>query len=102
MAVALFGSAAAYAASPALAADSTAASAATPAAMPDYSLECKELGTQWETAQAANASNSKLGKAKAKANSAEKNCASTKASKQKLGLGQYKAALKLLGVKPTT
>ena len=68
----------------------------------DLAAECKEMGTQWEAAEAANASNAKLGKAKAKAAAAEKNCASTKASKQKAGLGQYKAALKLLGVKPTS
>ncbi len=68
----------------------------------DLTAECKEMGTQWEAAEAANATNAKLGKAKAKAAAAEKNCASTKASKQKTGLGQYKAALKLLGVKPTT
>jgi hypothetical protein len=73
-----------------------------PAAKPDWAAECKELATQWETAEAANATNAKLGKAKAKANAAEKNCASTKASKQKTGVSQYKAALKLLGVKPTT
>jgi len=72
------------------------------AAMEDNSAECKALGTQWEAAEAANGSNAKLGKAKAKALKAEKNCASTKASKQKTGIGQYKAALKLLGVKPTT
>ena len=73
-----------------------------PATKPDWAAECKELATQWETAEAANATNAKLGKAKAKANAAEKNCASTKASKQKTGVSQYKAALKLLGVKPTT
>ena len=75
---------------------------AAPASMHDYAGECKELGTQWETAEAANASNAKLGKAKAKANAAEKSCASTKVSKEKAGISQFKAALKLLGVKPTT
>ncbi len=108
LAVALFGSAAAYAASTAAPSASTppppppaAAAPAAPAAH-DYAGECKELGTQWEAAETANATNAKLGKAKAKANAAEKNCASTKASKQKTGISQYKAALKLLGVKPTT
>ena len=106
LAVALFGSAAAYAASTAAPSASTppppaAAAPAAPAAH-DYAGECKELGTQWEAAEAANATNAKLGKAKAKGNAAEKNCASTKASKQKTGISQYKAALKLLGVKPTT
>ena len=101
-AVALFGSATAYAAGTTPAAGSAPPPAATTAApKPDYVADCKELGTQWETAEAANASNPKLGKAKAKANAAEKNCASTKSSKQKTGISQYKSALKLLGVKPT-
>ena len=107
LAVALFGSAAAYAASTATPSASTppppaAAAPAAAAAAHDYAGECKELGTQWEAAEAANATNAKLGKAQATANAAEKNCASTKASKQKTGISQYKAALKLLGVKPTT
>jgi len=80
----------------------TASAPPTAAAKVDYAAECKELSTQWEAAEAANAANAKLGKAKAKANAAEKNCASTKASKQKTGVGQFNAALKLLGVKPTT
>ena len=107
LAVALFGSVA-YAAGPStspspMGTPSTPTTApAAPAAMEDNSAECKALGTQWETAEAANASNSKLGKAKAKAMKAEKNCVSTKASKQKTGISQYKAALKLLGVTPAT
>ena len=104
MAVALFGSAAAFAAGPATGTGSPMAPAAAPATAPmeDNAAECKALGTQWETAEAANSTNAKLGKAKAKAAKAEKNCASTKASKQKTGISQYKAALKILGVKPTT
>ena len=106
LAVALFGSAAAHAAGPATGSGTPMAPAATPATPPaptaDHAAECKELGTQWETAEAANTTNAKLAKAKAKANAAEKNCASTKPSKQKTGISQYKAALKLLGVKPTT
>ena len=100
----LFGSIAAYAAEPAPTTSPMAPSAApttTSAPMSDYAADCKELGTQWEAAETANASNTKLGKAKAKANSAEKNCASTKSAKNRKGIGQYKAALKMLGVKPT-
>ena len=82
----------------------TTAPSSTPPAAPKMDLagECKELGTQWEAAETANATNAKLGKAKAKAKAAEKNCASTKASKERTGISQYKAALKVLGVKPTT
>lgn len=99
LAVALLGSATAYAAStgtPA-ATPATPATSATPAATHDYAAQCKSLGTRWEAAEAANASNAKLGKAKTKANAAEKNCASTKASKERTGVSQYKAALKLIG-----
>ena len=103
MAVALFGSTAAFAAGPAAGTGSPMAPAAAPATAPmEDNAECKALGTQWETAEAANGTNAKLGKAKAKAAKAEKNCASTKASMQKTGISQYKAALKILGVKPTT
>jgi hypothetical protein len=70
--------------------------------MEGNTAECAALGTQWETAEAASASNSHLRKAKAKAVKAEKNCASTKVSRQKSGIAQYKVALKLLGMKPTT
>ena len=75
---------------------------AAPAPVGKYAAECTEMGTQWEAAETANASNAKLAKAKAKANMAERNCASTKVSKEKTGISQYKAALKLIGVKPTT
>jgi len=101
LAVALFSSAAHAAGTP-TPGSGTAAPAMASAPTEDNAAECKALGTQWETAEAANASNAKLGKAKAKATRAEKNCASTKASKQKTGIGQYKAALKLLGVTPAT
>jgi len=96
-AAALFGSVAYAAGTPA---PSTGAPAivVVPKATEDTASECKALGTQWESAEAANASNAKLIKAKAKALKAEKNCASTKATKQKNGISQYKAALKLLGV----
>lgn len=96
LAVALIGSTTAYAAT-----TPAPTTAAAPAAAPDYAAECTSLAAQWTTAAAANATNAKLGKATAKAKLAEKNCGMTAKSKQKTGVGQYKAALKLLGVTPT-
>lgn len=104
LAVALFGSAATYAASSTPAAPAVApaaAPAATPAPAMDYAARCTALAGQWKTAMDANATNAKLGKAKAKATKAEKECKSTKAADQKKGVADYTAALKLLGVTPT-
>ena len=101
LAVALFSSAA-YAAGTTHSTSASRAPVAAPVSMESSAAECQTLGTQWETAEAANASNAKIGKAKAKALKAEKNCASTKASHQKTGVMQYTTALKLLGVTPTT
>jgi hypothetical protein len=95
LALALIGSATAYAA--------TTTPAPTTAAAPkvDYAAKCTSLADQWKTAEAANASNANLGKAKADATKAEKQCKSTKASDQKKGVANYEAALKLLGVTPS-
>ena len=98
-AVALLGSATAFAATPAPAATAPAAAPAAPAV--DYAAKCTSLADQYKTAEGANATNPKLGKAKAKAAKAEKECKSTKASDEKKGSADYTAALKLLGVTPT-
>ena len=93
LAVALFGSAAAFAA--------TTTPASTPAAPAvDYAARCTALADQFKTAEAANATNKKLGKAKADAAKGEKLCKSTKAADEKKGVADYVAALKLLGVTP--
>ena len=93
--VALLGSSAAFAAA------TTPAPAATPAPAVDNAALCTSLAAQYKTAEGANATNPKLGKAKAKGAKAEKECASTKAADQKKGVADYTAALKLLGVTPT-
>ena len=68
---------------------------------PDYAARCTSLAEQWKTAEAANASNAHLGKAKADAAKGEKLCSSKKATDHKKGVTDYEAALKLLGVTPT-
>ena len=93
LAVALFGSAAAFAAT-------TPAPAPTPAPAVDYAARCTALAQQFKTAETANATNTKLGKAKADAAKGEKLCKSTKATDEKKGVSDYEAALKLLGVTP--
>lgn len=86
LAVALMGSASAYAAS-------------TPAM--DYAARCTSLAGQWKTAETGNAANASLGKAKADAAKGEKLCKSKKSAEQKKGAADYETALKLLGVTPT-
>ena len=67
----------------------------------DYSAHCATLAGEWKSAEMSNASNAHLGKAKADAAKAEKQCKSTKASDEKKGVANYESALKLLGVSPT-
>ena len=92
LAVALLGSATAYAAS-------TTPVSTSPAV--DYSARCTTLADQWKTAQTTNATNANLGKAKGDAAKAEKECKSKKSADEKKGVGNYEAALKLLGVTPS-
>lgn len=92
LAVAILGSASAFAA--------TSTPAATPAPAVDYAARCTSLTEQFKTAEAANATNTKLGKAKAEAAKGEKLCKSTKSADHKKGAADYEAALKLLGVTP--
>lgn len=68
----------------------------------NYGAECKTLRQQWDAASATNATNAKFAQAKAGATKAERNCASTKSSRQHKGAGQFQAALKLIGVTPST
>jgi len=86
LAVALMGSASAYAAN---------------ATTMDYAARCTSLAEQWKTAESANADHASLGKAKADAAKAEKLCKSKKTAQQKKGASDYETALKLLGVTPT-
>lgn len=86
---------AAFAATPAAPASHSASKAI------DYAARCTSLAGQWKTAESTNASNAKLGQAKADAEKAAKLCGSTKASDHKKGAVDYEAALKLLGVTPT-
>jgi hypothetical protein len=98
LAVALLGSSAAFAAATTPAATPA---PATPAPAVDNAALCTSLADQYKTAEGANATNPKLGKAKAKAAKAATECKSTKAADQKKGVADYTAALKLLGVTPT-
>lgn len=105
-AVALLGSTAAFAGTATPASTPTTTPAATttttPAAAPvDYAARCTSLAGQWKTAEAANATNAHLGKAKAEAAKGEKLCASKKADDHKKGAADYEAALRLLGVTPS-
>lgn len=96
-ALAIFGSAAAYAGT----AQTTPVSTTPAAATVDYGARCTSLADQWKTAETANATNASLGKAKADAAKGAKLCGSKKASDHKKGAADYEGALKLLGVTPT-
>lgn len=103
VAVALLGSATAFAASTApTTTTSTPTPAATAPAPVDYAARCTALADQWKTAEAANATNKHLGKAKAKAAKGAKLCASKKDADHKKGSAAYEAALKLIGVTPNS
>ena len=100
LAVALLGSTLAYAAnSTPIKTTPVAATSSTPAV--DYAARCTSLADQWKTAESSNASNASLGKAKADATKAAKECKSKKTADEKKGVGNYEAALKLLGVTPS-
>lgn len=98
LAVALLGSSA-FAASTTPTPVSTTA-ATTTASHIDYAARCTSLAEQWKTAEAANATNASLGRAKADAVKGEKLCKSKKTADHKKGSGDYEQALKLLGVTP--
>jgi len=97
LAVALVGSASAYAAT----ATPVKVAATSTTTKVDYGARCTTLADQWKTAEAANATNASLGKAKADAAKGETLCKSKKTSDQKKGVSDYESALKLLGVTPT-
>ncbi len=88
---------------------STAALAATPAtsttaarhrAPVNYIQQCGSLAGQWKAALDSHGLSPNLGKAKADAAKGEKFCKSGKVSQQRRGVADYRAALKVLGVKP--
>ena len=66
-----------------------------------YSEKCNSLAGQWKTTLDGHGMSPHLGKAKADAAKGEKLCSSSKASLQKRGAAEYRAALKLLGVQPS-
>lgn len=76
--------------------------AIAPVTSRDSSSECNALATQWEIVEAASPLNAKLINAMKKALRAEVNCSSKMNTKRRTGASQYRAALKLLGVKPKT
>ncbi len=67
---------------------------------PSFAEQCTSLAEQWKTAEAGGTGNANLGKAKADAESASKQCGSKKSSDQKKGVAGYHAALKLLSTSP--
>ena len=82
---------------------STTAFAATPAAHPtsvNYVERCNSLATQWQSAVDSHGMNRHLGKAKADAARGERLCKSSKISQQRRGVADYRAALKILRVRP--
>lgn len=81
---------------------STATHASTAPKKPSYAEQCTSLAEQWKTAEAGGTGNANLGKAKADAEAASKQCASKKTSEQKKGVAGYETALKLLGATPHT
>ena len=85
---------------------STVAFAALPAAASvhhqsmKYSQHCTSLAGQWRSAMEGHETSAHLGRAKADAARGAKLCHSQTASKQRRGAADYRAALKLLGVRP--
>ena len=82
---------------------STAAFAAMPSthhASVKYSERCTSLAGQWRSALDSHETRAHLGRAKADAARGAKLCNSTMASKQRRGAADYRAALKLIGVRP--
>lgn len=75
---------------------------ATAPKKPTYAEQCTSLAEQWKTAEAGGTGHANLGKAKADAEAASKQCASKKTSDQKKGVAGYEAAIKLLGASPHT
>lgn len=61
---------------------------------------CASLASQWDAAKTAKASSANLGRAKAWATSAARDCAKDTPSRQADGANEYIKALKLVGVTP--
>lgn len=66
----------------------------------NYIERCNSLESQWKTALDSHETSRHLGKAKADAARGERFCKSHKISQQRRGVSDYRAALKLLGVRP--
>lgn len=71
----------------------TAASAS--AAPPEPPDPCIALASEWTTTEAANTTNSNLGKARALAAVAETKCKSPDPAQRKIGASKYEAAIRL-------
>ena len=67
-----------------------------------FNSECRTLGAQWNSVATSHASNRHFRTAKADAARGERDCKSTNTAMLRKGVGQYKTALKLIGVRPTT
>lgn len=85
---------------------STVAMASTPTANPmhhssRYSQHCSSLASQWQTASEGRHMSRHFGKAKVDAARGERLCSSSNVSHQRRGVADYRAALKLIGVRPT-
>ena len=68
----------------------------------DYRAQCQTLGKQWASASLTNGTNKNFAAAKADAAKGEKLCKSARVSLHRKGAVQYEAALKLIGVVPTS
>jgi len=73
---------------------------AAPGAQADNAARCASLAGQWNAAKTDKASSPNLGRAKAWATSAARDCAKDTPSRKEDGVNAYIKALKLVGVTP--
>ena len=64
----------------------------------DTTAHCKSLATQWDAAKTAKASSPNLGRAKAWARTAARDCGREDASHRADGVNEYTKALEILGI----
>ena len=93
VAIALASAASVYAASAPAPASTIGASSATPV---DDAARCTSLAKRWKTAEAANAANPNLERAKSRATMADMFCKSPNPRKWRKGAQDYEAALRRL------
>jgi hypothetical protein len=73
---------------------------ATVSSRADNAARCASLAHQWDAAKTDKASSPNLGRAKAWATSAARDCAKDTPARQEDGANEYIKALKLVGVTP--